>query len=231
MRAMILAAGRGERMGELTKDIPKPLLRVGPCLLIEYTINHLKRAGIVEIVINVSYHAEKIKAALGGGERYGVAIAYSEEPTRLETGGGILQALPLLGDQPFIVMSSDVITDYPIQQLPQQPESLGHLILVNNPYFNPKGDFGLREKWLDLTTAPLFTFGNISVFKPAFFADCVPGYFRLNELLFPAIKNGLLTGEYYQGTWHNIGTPQDLQRAREDSNLRPLASETNTLSS
>ena len=231
MRAMILAAGRGERMGALTKDVPKPLLRVGPHHIIDYAIYHLKQAGIHEIVINVSYQAEKIKAALGEGERYGVAIAYSEEPVRLETGGGILQALPLLGNQPFIVMSSDVISDYPLQRLLALPESLGHLIMVDNPAYHPQGDFGLCGKQLDLKAVPSLTYGNIAVFRPELFANCHAGHFRLSELLLPAIKKGLLTGEHFQGIWHNIGTPQDLQRAREDSNLRPLASETNTLSS
>src|SRR5437868_3465740 len=112
-RAMILAAGRGERMGELTLNTPKPLLRVDGRYLIEYGIESIKNAGIKEIVINISWHAEKIKAALGDGSQYGVNIIYSEEAERLETGGGIFKALPLLGSEPFLVMSSDIITDYP----------------------------------------------------------------------------------------------------------------------
>lgn len=210
VRAMILAAGRGERMRELTAQTPKPLLRVGKQHLIEYAIHHLAQAGIREIVINISYQANQIKSALGNGERYGVAIAYSEEASRLETGGGILQALPLLGAEPFIVLSSDVITDYPLQQLPRQPNGLAHLVMVDNPAYHVKGDFGLTNGRLDLQATPTFTFGNISVFRPAFFADCEPGCFRLTQLLLPAIANGQLTGEHYRGVWYNIGTPEDL---------------------
>ncbi len=125
MRAMILAAGRGERMGELTMQTPKPLLRVGEYYLIEYVIVNIKRADIQEIVINISYQGEQIKAFLGDGSRYGVKIFYSEEKERLETGGGIFQALPLLGDKPFIVVSGDVITDFPLSRLPQEPDGIG----------------------------------------------------------------------------------------------------------
>ena len=138
MRAMIFAAGRGERMRKLTELLPKPLLHVAGHYLIEYAICNLKRAGIREIVINVSYRGEQIKDALGNGERYGVNIVYSEEKERLETGGGIVQALPLLGDEPFVVMSSDIITDFPLQNLLHYSNSLAHLIMVPNPPYHPK---------------------------------------------------------------------------------------------
>ncbi len=234
MRAMILAAGRGERMGSLTANAPKPLLYVAGKYLIEYAIFSLVKAGIKEIVINVSYQAEQIKTALGDGKRYGVTIFYSEEKERLETGGGIFHALPLLGEEPFIVLSSDIITDYPLHQLPQQPEGLAHLVMVDNPPYHPEGDFGLREGRLVMNVQPTFTFGNISIFRPEFFKNCEPGHFRLTTLLIPAVLANQITGEHYRGAWYNVGTPSDLQevnlRAREDSNLRPLASETNTLS-
>lgn len=233
-RAMILAAGRGERMGALTAESPKPLLKVGGCYLIEHAILAIKQAGIKEIVINISWQAEKIKQALQGGEDYGVKILYSEESERLETGGGIFKALPLLGTEPFLVMSSDIITDFPLHQLPEQPEGLAHLVMVNNPEYHREGDYGLENGKIGLNALQTFTHGNIGIYRPELFAGCVQEYFRLTKVLNPAIAAGKVTGEHYQGRWHNIGTAADIkqfERAREDSNLRPLASETNTLSS
>lgn len=199
MRAMILAAGRGERMGALTADVPKPLLRVRGQYLIEYAIANLLRADIHEIVINVSYQAEKIKSALGDGKRYGATFFYSDEKERLETGGGILNALPMLGPEPFIVVSSDIITDYPLADLPREPDGLAHLVMVTNPPYHPCGDFGIKNGRLDLHATPTFTFANISVMRPELFADCEAGHFRLTRLLIPAILNGQMTGEFYDG--------------------------------
>ena len=149
MRAMILAAGRGKRMGALTQHTPKPLLKMGDNYLIEYSIANLVRAGIKNIVINISYQGEQIKTALGDGKRYGAAISYSEEAERLETGGGIFNALPLLGNEPFLVVSSDIITDYALTTLPKQPDGLAHLVLVSNPVYHPDGDFGLANGRVD----------------------------------------------------------------------------------
>lgn len=235
MRAMILAAGRGERMRELTQYQPKPLLRVNDRHIIEYTIANLKRAGIADIVINVAYHGEQIKQALGDGQRYGVNICYSEEKERLEVGGGILNALPLLGNEPFLVVSGDIITDFPLANLPRDPKGLAHIIMVDNPNFHPHGDFGIQQGYINMQAQPRYTFGNIGVYRPEIFLQHEPGYFAWSKVMFPLIEKQLVTGEHYQGAWYNIGTPEDLafinQRAREDSNLRPLASETNTLSS
>lgn len=224
MRAMILAAGRGERMGDMTAMTPKPLLRVAGHYLIDYAIANVKKAGIREVVINVAYQAEQIKAALGDGSRYGIHIAYSEEKERLETGGGILQALPLLGTEPFVVLSSDIITDYPLTRLPRQPLELAHLVLVDNPVYHPRGDFGLHEHYLDLVSKPTLTFGNIGVYRPALFADCVPGHFRLGNLLFPAVEKRQITGERYQGMWFNVGTPADLDAVNKFARETQLAS-------
>ncbi len=234
-RGMILAAGRGERMGELTQSVPKPLIKVAGHYLIEYAIAQLKRAGITDIVINISHLAEKIQQELGDGSRYGVNLLYSVEKDRLETGGGILKALPLLGTAPFVLLSADVICDYPLSQLPITALSgLAHLVVVPNPTYHPRGDFGLIEGHLNLTTTPTYTFGNISVLHPDLFANAEPGHFRLTQLLLPAVTKAQVTGELYTGQWFNVGTQEDLaivnERAREDSNLRPLASETNTLS-
>lgn len=210
MRAMILAAGRGERMGSLTAETPKPLLRAGGNYLIEYAIQNLKKAGVTDIVMNVAYRGQQIQQAIGNGSRYGVHIEYSVEAERLETGGGIFKALPLLGDQPFIVVSSDVVSDFVLANLPRQMNALVHLVLVKNPEFHPHGDFGLRDGYVDMDAMPRHTFANISVIHPDLFADCSPGHFPLNKILFPAIREGRVTGELYQGRWFNIGTPEQL---------------------
>jgi len=223
MRAMILAAGRGERMGELTAKTPKPLLRVADKYLIEYTITGLRRAGIDEIVINVSWHGDQIKTALGDGKRYGAKFIYSEESERLETGGGIFKALPFLGSDPFLVVSADIITDFSFEKLPKYPKGLAHLVVVENPPFHPHGDFGLNGKYLDMLHAPAYTFANIGVYRPELFDGCEAGHFPLSKLLFPAIRKNEITGELYHGLWFNIGTPEDLTaintRIREDTNL------------
>lgn len=210
MRAMILAAGRGERMGALTATLPKPLLQANNRYLIEYSIQYLKDFGVTDIVINLAYQGAKIKEALGNGSRYGVHIEYSEEVERLETGGGILQALPLLGDQPFIVLSSDVVTNFPLATLPKQLTGLAHLVVVDNPSFNLKGDFGLEDGYISMQAKPTFTFANVGLYSPALFADCAPGHFPLNRLLFPAIERKQITGQYFKGDWFNIGSPQQL---------------------
>jgi MurNAc alpha-1-phosphate uridylyltransferase len=210
MRAMILAAGRGERMGELTRDVPKPLLQVAGRYLIEYPLLALAKLGISDIVINICYRGEQIKTALGNGERYGVTLHYSEEETALETGGGIYQALPLLGENPFIVLSGDVITDFPLQRLPVEPTGLAHLVLVNNPLFHPQGDFCLEDKQIYYGKKETLTFANIGVYHPALFADCQPGRFRLGEILKKAVLAHQVTGEHYLGQWHNVGSAQEL---------------------
>lgn len=210
MRAMILAAGRGSRMGALTEKTPKPLLRINDRYLIDYSIRALSHVGIKDIVINISYHAEQIKAALGSGTEYGVNILYSEEEEALETGGGIYKALPLLGADPFIVLSADVITDYPLHPLLNKTCDLAHLVLVENPPYHPGGDFCLESNKITYGQGTTFTFGNIGLYKPELFSNCKPGKFRLGDLLKEAILQGRISGEFYSGKWHNVGTPQDL---------------------
>lgn len=212
MRGMILAAGRGVRMGSLTEKTPKPLLKAAKKYLIEYSIDALVRADVREIVINVSWHADLIKQTLGDGSRFGATFYYSKEPEALETGGGIFQALPLLGDEPFIVLSSDIITDYPLKNLPKEPDGLAHLVLVNNPDFHPRGDFILCDKKVDYADENPYTFANIGLYRPALFAECKPGKFRLGDLLKSAMKKSVVTGEHYAGVWHNVGTPADLDK-------------------
>lgn len=210
MRAMILAAGRGERMGELTASTPKPLLQVAGRYLIEYAIASIKRAGIREIVINTAYLGGQIKAAIGDGYRYGVDIVYSEEGERLETGGGIYKALPLLGEEPFLVMSSDIVTTHRIASLPAQPRGLAHLVMIANPPFHPQGDYGMKAGLLDTESTPAMTFANMGIYRPELFAACKPGHFRLNTVLLPAVKAKQITGETLRGVWFNVGTPADL---------------------
>jgi N-acetyl-alpha-D-muramate 1-phosphate uridylyltransferase len=210
MRAMILAAGRGLRMAHLTAETPKPLLRVCGHYLIEFAIHALRKAGIQDIVINVSYLREQIKSALGDGKQYDVRLHYSEEPDALETGGGILQALPLLGKGPFIVLSGDLITEYPLENLIHCPKKLAHLVLVNNPDFHPQGDFCLQGDRVLKTGGQKLTFSNMGVYHPDLFAHCQPGRFRLGDLLKEAVEKGQVTGEHYQGVWYNVGTPQQL---------------------
>ncbi len=210
MRGMILAAGRGQRMGELTDHMPKPLLRVGQKFLIEYSIDAMTAIGIKDIVINISYQREKIKAALGDGKKYGVNIHYSEEEEALETGGGIFQALPILGPEPFIVLSSDVISSYALQQLPAKLPGLAHIVLVNNPDFNLQGDFNLNKNVVNCDAPCQFTYANIGLFHPQLFAACKPGKFRLGDILKEHAKQNLVTGECFYGSWHNLGTAKQL---------------------
>ena len=209
---MILAAGRGERMGTLTQHTPKPLLRVNGKYLIEYALHRIKEADIHEVIINIFYHADQIKLALGDGKRYGLSIIYSEEKECLETGGGILHAMPYLGDEPFLVMSSDIITDYPLSHLRDKRNGLAHLLMVKNPSYHLQGDFGIVDGKIDINSKPTLTFASIGVYHPQLFTTCQLKQFRLTHVLIPAIQSHQVTGEYYDGLWANIGTPEDLEK-------------------
>lgn len=215
MHAMILAAGRGERMRPLTDTIPKPLLRVAGKCLIEHTIERLVSAGFSEIVINHAYLGEQITQTLGDGSRYGAKIRYSPEGSQvLGTGGGIFKALPLLGNAPFAVVSADIWYDYPLAQLPRTPDGLAHLILVDNPYHHPAGDFCLMNRQVYADGATRLTFSGIAVYHPDLFKNCQPGVFPLAPLLLHAMQSQQVTGEHYQGLWLNIDTPERLQRLK-----------------
>lgn len=219
MKAMILAAGRGERMRPLTDTTPKPLLMAGGKCLIEYHIEALATAGISELVINHAHLGEQIEQTLGSGERYGVIIQYSAEGQgqALETGGGIYKALPLLGNDPFIVVNGDVWTDYPFASLVDREVDLAHLVLVDNPSHNPEGDFHLRaDGRVAGEGSPRLTFSGIGIYHPKLFVDCNPGAFPLAPLLRTAMAEGRVSGEYYGGQWLDIGTPQRLQSLDQD---------------
>jgi MurNAc alpha-1-phosphate uridylyltransferase len=216
MLAMILAAGRGERMRPLTDHTPKPLLPAGGKPLIVWHIERLVAAGITELVINHAHLGLQIEQALGNGARFGAHIRYSDEGTALETAGGIAYALPLLGDAPFAVVNGDVYCDYDFSGLPGRArtladsDDLAHLVLVDNPEHNPKGDFGLQAQRIT-DDAPRFTFSGIGVYKPALFAGIERGSKApLAPLLREQIALGAVSGEHHRGTWLDIGTPQRL---------------------
>ncbi len=212
MKAMILAAGRGERMRPLTDHTPKPLLPVGKRSLIEHLMAALADAGFRNLVINHAHLGDKIVAALGDGRNHGVRIAYSPEPEgALETGGGIFKALPLLGEGPFLVVNGDIWTDYPFSRLPRQLTGLAHLVLVDNPTHHPNGDFGLEGTTVVAESARKLTFSGIGIYSPALFASCEPGRFPLAPLLRAAMARGAVTGEHYRGVWSDVGTPARLQ--------------------
>jgi len=215
MRAMILAAGRGERMRPLTDTTPKPLLFAGQHRLIEHHIYRLVAAGFTELVINHAWLGAQIEQALGDGRRYGAQLSFSAEGTALDTGGGIFKALPQLGDAPFLVVNGDVWTDYPFVQVPRTLTGLAHLILVTNPPHHPNGDFCLTHQQQvslpDATVAPRLTFSGIGVYHPALFADCQAGRFSIVPLLKTAMQQQQVTGEHYQGQWMDIGTPERLE--------------------
>lgn len=211
---MLLAAGRGDRMGALTATQPKPLLAIGGRALIEHHVVRLAKSGIDEIVINLSYRGAQIRACLGDGSRYGVSIAYSEEgEPPLETGGGIVQASSLLGSEPFVLVNSDVFTDFDFRRLVAQPRR-ATLVLVPNPDHNPCGDFGLDAAGLVSAEPPLMTYAGIAVFDPRMFAGLQPGRRPLKPLLDAAIARRELHGLAFGGLWLDVGTPERLERAR-----------------
>lgn len=208
---MILAAGRGERMLPLTLHTPKPLLIAGGRRLIEYHLDALVQAGITDIIINHARLGKQIEAALGDGSRYGASIHYSPEGEQpLETGGGIFNALPLLGSMPFVVINADVWSDYPYARLPREPDGLAHLVLVDNPPHHSTGDFALRDNHVLNDGAQKLTYSGIGVYHPELFDGCMAGAFPLAPLLRTAMQNGQVSGEHYSGRWMDIGTPERL---------------------
>lgn len=220
MRAMILAAGRGERMRPLTDTRPKPLLEVGGKPLIQYHLEALAQAGISEVVINLAWQGEHIRRAMGDGQRFGVQIRYSEEPEGpLETGGGILAALPMLGPAPFLVISGDIWSEFALASCIDRlaGDDMAHFVVVPNPGFHEKGDFGLESRRL-VDRAPRYTYANIGVLRPEFFAGRQAGRFALAPLMFEWIRQGRVSGELFRGRWHNLGTP--VQLAQLDAQLR-----------
>ncbi len=220
---MVLAAGRGERMRPLTDAAPKPLLSVGGKRLIDYHLERLAAAGFREVVINTAWLGDMIEAALGDGRQFGLAITYSRErPEALETGGGILKALPLLGSAPFLLVNGDVWTDIDFGALRRLPPagSLAHLVLVRNPPQHARGDFLLDQGQVLEGEGPRYTYSGIGIYHPDLFAGCAPGKFPLLPLLRRAIAARQLTGELHAGRWYDIGTVERLNAL--DAELRQV---------
>jgi MurNAc alpha-1-phosphate uridylyltransferase len=223
---MILAAGRGERMRPLTDSCPKPLLKVRGRPLILWQVLNLVRAGITDIVINHAHLGHMIEEALGDGSRYGARIVYSAEGTALETAGGIARARGLLGDAPFVALSGDIyVPHFDFAQVldvlqdndvwgnphPADKRDVAWLYLVKNPPFHPQGDFALSNYSIRSDGAPRHTFANIGVYRPEMFDGIVPGErAKLGPLLHAYAAQGLIGGELYNGTWENVGTPDQL---------------------
>jgi len=217
MRAMILAAGRGERMRPLTDNTPKPLLKVGGKPLIVWHLESIANAGIKEVVINHAHLGKQIVNALGNGHQWGVSIQYSAEEVALETAGGIANALPLLGDQPFLVVNGDIFTDMDFSAYQevvknmQQQNQLAHLFLVDNPPQHAKGDFALSKSLVQTEGQVMLTFSGVGIYQPELFADIELGQpAKLAPVLRKAMVNQQVSGEHFQGIWHDIGTPERL---------------------
>lgn len=208
MKAMILAAGRGARLGPLTDRLPKPLLVIQGKPLIEHQINQLVACGITEIVINVCYLGVMIQDFLGNGGRFNCHIQYSVEDKLLDTGGGIFRALPLLGNKPFLVLNGDILTDFSFSVLGLTGKNLAHLVLVDKPVYHETGDFSLMDGFV--TEKKHYTFAGIAVYHPDLFTHCSAGKFSIVPLLREAIASKRATGEYYSGDWHDIGLPEGL---------------------
>jgi N-acetyl-alpha-D-muramate 1-phosphate uridylyltransferase len=231
MKAMIFAAGRGERMRPLTDRTPKPLLKAGGRTLIEWQIAALADAGIRELVINTAHHAAAIEQALGAGSRFGVRIEYSREGERaqdaLETLGGIVRALPLLGEEPFVAVSGDIVSDYDFRALRPAGESIAagrrdaHFVLVDNPPYHPDGDMGLDGEEATMQ-APRLTYANIGLFAPRLFAGLTDRRERLFPWAFDLVRRRRVSAERFSGRWFNVGTPQQLQALDRQLHDQPI---------
>jgi len=238
MNALIFAAGKGERMRPLTEHTPKPLLRVGGKRLIEWHIEKLATLGCQTIVINTSWLADCFETALGDGSQWGVRLQYSFEGIEpLETGGGMALALQYLADAPFIVVNGDVFCDYDFNLLPQQPQGLAHLVMVNNPEHNPNGDFSLAsDGMLHSEGENRLTFSGIGVYRPELLLNCQAEWASLNEqnprfklapILRRAMHANLITGEHFAGQWTDVGTPERLAELDAVLLPRPLGTPSN----
>lgn len=214
-RVMLLAAGRGARCRPATDRTPKPLLPIGETSLIEHLLSQLKAAGFTQCVINLGHLGQQLYTALGDGHRYGMSIQYSWEDPILETAGGVIQALPLLGAAPFVVVSADLWTDYPFAHLRDcvlAPGCLAHAVLVPNPPHHPAGDFSLEGQKVVMPTATTYNYGGIGLYHPDFFAGCKPEVRALGPMLATSVRAGQVQGELYTGVWVNVGTLDILEQ-------------------
>jgi len=223
-RALVFAAGKGERMRPLTNDTPKPLLAAGGKPLVEWHLEKLAAIGVREVVLNIAWLADRFEPALGNGSRWGLRLHYSHEgPEPLETGGGMLHALRILGDAPFICVNGDVWTDYDFARLPTRPRAMAHLVMVDNPPQHPKGDFRIeRDGTLRSEGEPKLTYSGVAVYDPRILTgwrevigdapgvERSPPRFKLAPLLFDAMARGEIHGEHHDGRWTDVGTPERL---------------------
>ena len=209
MRAMILAAGRGERLRPLTDRLPKSLVKVRGQSLLERHLQHIRAASIEKVVINLGWLGEQIAERIGSGARYGLDVVYSPEGDNiLETGGGIHKALPMLGSDPFLVVNADIFTDMPVPEIELPNDAAGHLVLVPTPEYREQGDFSLREGIVGNERE--LTFSGVAIYRPDFFDDCEAGRFSIVPMLRQAADKGRLRGSIYEGAWADIGTPERL---------------------
>ncbi|MFK5948665.1 MAG: nucleotidyltransferase family protein [Methylococcales bacterium] len=224
MKAMILAAGRGERMRPLTDTTPKPLLLVAGKPIIQYTIEQLVKAGFTEIVINIAHLGQQIKDTLGTGNQLGATLFYSDEGnTALETAGGISNAIPLLGEDTFLVVNGDIATDYDFSQLYNKTISLAHLILIPNPPHHPEGDFYLSTTgYVSEQGRQSLTYSGVALFHPKLFESLEPGMNKLGPLLRKVMPNNKVSGEKFKGFWLDIGTPERLIEMKTHLKLQSL---------
>jgi N-acetyl-alpha-D-muramate 1-phosphate uridylyltransferase len=212
---MVLAAGRGERMRPLTDRVPKPLLPVAGDLLVGHQLRALAAAGVRNVVMNCAWLADELRAALGDGAAWGVSIEYSPEPwPPLDTGGGIFQALPLLGPGPFVLVNGDVWSELSPAALALPAGMLGHLVLVPNPEHNPGGDFGFVDGRVEPEAEPRLTYGGMAILTPELFAGCAPGRFPLAPILRNAARQGRISGVVHGGGWIDVGAPERLYALR-----------------
>jgi MurNAc alpha-1-phosphate uridylyltransferase len=226
MKAMVLAAGRGERMRPITDTLPKPLVQVADKPLIAYHLERLAKAGIREVVINLSWLGDRIRASLGDGRDYLLSITYSDEgPVALETGGGIFKALPLLEPGPFLVINGDTWSNIDYGHLALEDGATGRIVLVPNPTHHPRGDFGVEGDVVVDREADRFTYSGVGVYRPEFFAGCSPGRVPMLPLLKRAIAARLLRGELHRGEWCDVGTPERL--AELDTEVRARLTKNN----
>lgn len=216
-KAMILAAGLGQRMRPLTDTLPKPMLPAGGKPLLQYHLEALAAVGVHEVVINLAYLGDKIREFVGTGERFGLNVSYAQEPEPLETAGALLNALPLLGNEPFLLLNGDVWTDYPLEKLAARaltPETDAHLVLVTNPDFHPAGDFSPNAAGIleNNPSREKFTFGGISLIHPRLISSYPNkrSKFPLVEVLRFAIEQSRISAEVYRGNWSDVGTPERL---------------------
>jgi N-acetyl-alpha-D-muramate 1-phosphate uridylyltransferase len=217
MKAMILAAGLGRRMGSLTKHTPKPLLRVGGLPLIDYHLQALALAGVDRVIINLHHLGQQIQQYVGTGERWGLHIDYSPEPELLETGGGIFQALPLLGCEPFWLVNGDIRTDFDFRKFPRHAKKPAHLVLVPNPSHHPEGDFALdAQGQVSLLGQQKLTYSGIALLERELFKKCSAGAFPLGPVLKSAANLGQVSGQRHAGFWSDIGTQERLEAQQSE---------------